>query len=188
VKGLDASGFFMRSRTELLHSRGPAHGQCTSRPLYRHFSRNLRLRVRCMGTNRAVIEMLMACRRGGGCPAFHCQGKGQKGYFRLMGFGNRVYKTTTPRQDHAEDMRQAPFQHEDRDRFWILPEGWRMWHCRPYFIDHHLYPNMDFYSGIFLRLIGIPLDMFTTMFAIGRLPDGSASGRRVWRPMGKLTG
>ena len=92
--------------------------------------------------------------------------------FRLMGFGHRVYKTFDPR---AKIMKQMCHRILDRLNLSdplldIAMELEEVALKDQYFIDHNLYPNVDFYSGIVLRAMGIPTNMFTVMFAIGRLP------------------
>ena len=94
--------------------------------------------------------------------------------FRLMGFGHRVYKTYDPR---AKIMKKLCHKLLKRLKFDdpLLHLAMKLEKVAlkdEYFVDHNLYPNVDFYSGIFLRTIGIPLNMFTVMFAIGRLPGG----------------
>ena len=92
--------------------------------------------------------------------------------FRLMGFGHRVYKTFDPRMKIMKKMCDTLL---DKLRISdplldVAKELEEIALNDSYFIDHHLYPNIDFYAGIVLRAIGIPTNMFTVMFAIGRLP------------------
>ena len=125
------------------------------------------------GANQAVIEMLgNIATNGAGMRHYVERAKDRQDPFRLMGFGHRVYKTYDPRAkiikamcdrvlnklklsdpllDLAKELEEIAL-HDD------------------YFIEHNLYPNVDFYSGIILRAFGIPTNMFTVMFAIGRLP------------------
>lgn len=142
------------------------------------------------GTNRAVIEMLMAVQKSGGdVRPFIARAKDKKDPFRLMGFGNRVYKTYDPRARIMQKVCDRILS-KMKTRDPLLDIARRLEDVAlqdPYFIDHHLYPNLDFYSGIFLRLIGIPLDMFTAMFAIGRLPGWISQWKEGMEdPMGKL--
>ena len=125
------------------------------------------------GANQAVIEMLTdVLKNGGDVAQIVKRAKDKDDSFRLMGFGHRVYKTYDPR---AKIMKQncdrilSKLKIEDPllDLAKALEE---VALSDAYFIENHLYPNIDFYSGIFLRAIGIPLNMFTVMFAIGRLP------------------
>lgn len=125
------------------------------------------------GANQAVIEMLKAIQEeGGNCKNAIARAKDRSDPFRLMGFGHRVYKTYDPRarimKKMCDDLLEAvnisdPLLDTARELEEIALND-------PYFIDHHLYPNVDFYSGIILRAIGIPTSMFTVMFALGRLP------------------
>jgi citrate synthase len=125
------------------------------------------------GANQAVVEMLTQIHESGGdLKPFLTRAKDRNDSFRLMGFGHRIYKAYDPR---AKIMKEAcdkvlgkatqgdPLLDIARRLEEVALED-------PYFIDHNLYPNIDFYSGILLRAIGIPLNMFTVMFAIGRLP------------------
>jgi citrate synthase len=125
------------------------------------------------GANQKVIEMLEAIRAdGGNIQKFVDMAKDRDSGFRLMGFGHRVYKNFDPRAkvikgacdkvlhqlgihdpvlDLAKQLEEAALQDD-------------------YFVERKLYPNVDFYSGIIYRAIGIPVNMFTVMFALGRLP------------------
>ena len=125
------------------------------------------------GANQAVVEMLQQIYDSGGDPRpFIERAKDKNDPFRLMGFGHRVYKTYDPRAKIMKktcDMVLSKLKRKDP----LLDVAQRLEEMAikdPYFIDHNLYPNVDFYSGIVLRAIGIPLNMFTVMFAIGRLP------------------
>lgn len=125
------------------------------------------------GANQAVIEMLTEIQANGGDPApFVARAKDKNDPFLLMGFGHRVYKTHDPRARIIKktcDKLLAKLQVQDP----LLDIAMKLEEIAlkdPYFIDHQLYPNVDFYSGIVLRAMGIPLNMFTVMFAIGRLP------------------
>ena len=125
------------------------------------------------GANQAVVEMLQQIYDKGGDPApFIARAKDKNDPFRLMGFGHRVYKTYDPRAKIMEKICNKVLKKLDRDDP-LLPIAKKLEATAvkdPYFIDHNLYPNVDFYSGIVLRAMGIPLNMFTVMFAIGRLP------------------
>ncbi|MBW1998725.1 MAG: citrate synthase [Deltaproteobacteria bacterium] len=125
------------------------------------------------GANQAVIEMLMAIQENGGDVApFIARAKDKDDPFRLMGFGHRVYKTYDPRARIMKKVCDRLLKRlKARDP--LLDVAMKLEEVAlkdPYFIDHYLYPNVDFYSGIVLRALGIPLNMFTVMFAIGRLP------------------
>jgi len=125
------------------------------------------------GANQAVVEMLTEIQADGGdVKPFIERAKHKKDPFRLMGFGHRVYKTYDPR---ARIMKKACDKVLNRlnrkdELLDIAGELEEAALKDSYFIDHNLYPNVDFYTGIFLRALGIPINMFTVMFAIGRLP------------------
>jgi citrate synthase len=125
------------------------------------------------GANQAVIEMLTEIYENGGKIKPYIQkAKDKNDAFRLMGFGHRVYKTHDPRaiimKKWCNTIMETLDTHDPLlDIAMELEEAAKK---DSYFIDHHLYPNVDFYSGIVLRALGIPLNMFTVMFAIGRLP------------------
>ncbi|MFH1672261.1 MAG: citrate synthase [Pseudomonadota bacterium] len=125
------------------------------------------------GANQAVVEMLSRIHANGGDAApFIARAKDKNDPFRLMGFGHRVYKSYDPRARIMKKMCDTVLARVKRDDP-LLDIAKRLEEVAledPYFIDHHLYPNVDFYSGIVLRAMGIPLNMFTVMFAIGRLP------------------
>ncbi len=134
------------------------------------------------GANQAVIEMLERIRHDGGdYKKYVDMAKSKDSGFRLMGFGHRVYKNFDPRarilketadevlgelgiQDPLLDIAKALEEVALRDEF---------------FISRKLYPNVDFYSGIIYRAMGIPTNMFTVMFALGRLPGWIAH----WKEM-----
>jgi len=125
------------------------------------------------GANQAVVEMLSDIQENGGDPTpFIQRAKDRDDPFRLMGFGHRVYKTYDPRARIMKRMADKVLDKLNlRDP--LLDIARRMEEIAledPYFIDHNLYPNVDFYSGIVMRAMGIPTNMFTVMFAIGRLP------------------
>ena len=89
-----------------------------------------------------------------------------------MGFGHRVYKTYDPRGTIMKEVCDKVLgKVTKKDPLLDIAKKLEEVATKdPYFIDHNLYPNIDFYSGILLRAMGIPLNMFTVMFAIGRLP------------------
>ena len=125
------------------------------------------------GANQAVVEMLQGIHDSGGDVApYVARAKAKDDPFRLMGFGHRVYKTYDPRANIMKGMCDMVLKKLNREDP-LLDIGKRLEEIAlkdPYFIDHNLYPNVDFYSGIVMRAIGIPLNMFPVMFAIGRLP------------------
>lgn len=125
------------------------------------------------GANQAVVEMLQQIYDSGGDPSpFIARAKDKKDPFRLMGFGHRIYKTYDPRARIMKKMCDNVLKKlKQNDPLLNIAERLEETALKdPYFIDHNLYPNLDFYSGIVLRAIGIPLNMFTVMFTIGRLP------------------
>jgi citrate synthase len=125
------------------------------------------------GANQAVVEMLQEIEDSGGDPApFIEKAKDRDDPFRLMGFGHRVYKTYDPRARIMERICSKVLKKlQIKDPLLDIAKKLEEVALEDqYFIDHNLYPNVDFYSGIVLRAIGIPLNMFTVMFAIGRLP------------------
>ncbi|WP_353778823.1 citrate synthase [Winogradskyella sp. 3972H.M.0a.05] len=134
------------------------------------------------GANQAVLEMLEAIKEDGGdTKKYMAKAKDKEDPFRLMGFGHRVYKNFDPRariikvaadevlgdlgvEDPILDIAKGLEQEALNDE---------------YFVKRKLYPNVDFYSGIIYRAMGIPVEMFTVMFALGRLPGWIAQ----WREM-----
>lgn len=125
------------------------------------------------GANQAVIEMLNQVQHENGtCAKIVARAKDRNDPFRLMGFGHRVYKTYDPRAKIMKKMCDELLESmQITDPLLdIARELEEIALKDQYFIDHNLYPNVDFYSGIILRAIGIPTNMFTVMFAIGRLP------------------
>jgi citrate synthase len=134
------------------------------------------------GANQAVLEMLEAIKEDGGdTKKFMAKAKDKDDPFRLMGFGHRVYKNFDPR---AKIIKKAADEVlEDlgvEDPILEIAKGLEKEALQDsYFVDRKLYPNVDFYSGIIYRAMGIPTDMFTVMFALGRLPGWIAQ----WREM-----
>jgi len=134
------------------------------------------------GANVAVIEMLETIRTSGeSIPAFIARIKDKQAHARLMGFGHRVYKNYDPRARFIKQscdavLSKLGIQDPLLDIALQLEEVALK---DPYFIERKLYPNVDFYSGIIMRAVGIPLDMFTVLFAIGRLPGWIANWREV---------
>jgi citrate synthase len=125
------------------------------------------------GANQAVVEMLRDIHASGGDPdPFLDRARDKNDPFRLMGFGHRVYKAYDPRGRIMKEACDKVLGKVTRDDP-LLDIAKRLEEVAlkdSYFIDHNLYPNVDFYSGILLRAIRIPVNMFTVMFAIGRLP------------------
>ncbi|MBK5214658.1 MAG: citrate synthase [Flavobacteriaceae bacterium] len=134
------------------------------------------------GANQAVIEMLEAIKEDGGdTKKFMAKAKDKNDPFRLMGFGHRVYKNFDPRAKIIKKAADSVLDNlgiED-DILDIAKALEKEALEDPYFVDRKLYPNVDFYSGIIYRALGIPVEMFTAMFALGRLPGWIAQ----WREM-----
>lgn len=134
------------------------------------------------GANQAVLEMLEAIEADGGdTKKYMAKAKDKNDPFRLMGFGHRVYKNFDPRAKiikKAADEVLADLGIEDP--ILEIAKGLEKEALEDdYFVKRKLYPNVDFYSGIIYRALGIPTDMFTVMFALGRLPGWIAQ----WREM-----
>lgn len=134
------------------------------------------------GANQAVIEMLEEIQNDGGDTSkFIAKAKDKEDPFRLMGFGHRVYKNFDPRakiiKKSADEVLAALGV---EDPILDIAKGLEKAALEdPYFVERKLYPNVDFYSGIIYRAMGIPTEMFTVMFAVGRLPGWIAQ----WKEM-----
>jgi citrate synthase len=124
------------------------------------------------GANQAVIEMLSDIAEKKNMAQAIERAKDKNDPFRLMGFGHRVYKTYDPRAKIMKKMCDSLLNklNISDPLLDIAQELELVARKDDFFIEHNLYPNVDFYSGIILRAIGIPTNMFTVMFAIGRLP------------------
>jgi citrate synthase len=125
------------------------------------------------GANEAAVDMLdQILRDGGDVKKFVNMAKDKKSNFRLMGFGHRVYKNYDPRAKIIKDKCDTLLSKMKRRDpiFDIAQELEQVALNDPYFIERKLYPNVDFYSGVIYRAIGIPQPMFTVLFAMGRLP------------------
>lgn len=124
------------------------------------------------GANQAVIEMLSEIAKNRNMGEVIERAKDKKDPSRLMGFGHRVYKTYDPRAKIMKKMCDALLNKlKISDPLLDIAKALEEKALKDdYFIEHNLYPNVDFYSGIALRAIGIPVNMFTVLFAIGRLP------------------
>jgi citrate synthase len=132
------------------------------------------------GANVAVLHMLEEIQQGNTTPEEYVRlAKDKDSKVRLMGFGHRVYKSFDPRavvlQRVAEKLLATPGQKDPLLNIARKLEEIAL--SDSYFIERQLYPNVDFYSGIILRAIGIPTNMFTVIFAIGRLPGWIAHWR-----------
>ena len=125
------------------------------------------------GANQAVIEMLESIQADGGdTKKYMAKAKDKNDPFRLMGFGHRVYKNFDTRARIIKKAADEVLQELGiYDPVLEIAKSLEQEALRdPYFIDRKLYPNVDFYSGIIYRALGIPTEMFTVMFALGRLP------------------
>jgi citrate synthase len=134
------------------------------------------------GANQAVIEMLEKIKNDGGdVDKWVVKAKDKNDPFRLMGFGHRVYKNFDPRakiiKKACDDILEKLGINDP-----VLDIAKRLEEVAlsdPYFVERKLYPNVDFYSGIIYRALGFPTDMFTVLFALGRLPGWIAQ----WKEM-----
>lgn len=125
------------------------------------------------GANQKVIEMLNNIKNNGGdAKKFLDKAKDPKDPFRLMGFGHRVYKNFDPRAQILKGQADKILERlgVDEPEFEIAKHLEEAALKDEYFIERKLYPNVDFYSGIIMKAIGIPIEMFPVMFSIGRLP------------------
>jgi citrate synthase len=134
------------------------------------------------GANQAVLEMLEQIRRDGGdVGKAVARAKDHSDDFRLSGFGHRVYKHYDPRATIIKGTADAVLAelHFKDDLLSIAVELEEIALSDPYFVERKLYPNVDFYSGLIYRAMGFPTNMFTVLFAIGRLPGWIAH----WKEM-----
>jgi citrate synthase len=123
------------------------------------------------GANEAVLKMLQEIGDKSRIPEFIKRAKDKDDNFRLMGFGHRVYKHYDPRAQVLRKSCHAVLDElgvRDEPLLDLAMELERIALEDPYFIEKKLYPNVDFYSGIILRAMGIPVSMFTVLFAIAR--------------------
>jgi citrate synthase len=134
------------------------------------------------GANVAVIEMLESLRASGMTTAEYVERvKKRDDRLKLMGFGHRVYKSFDPRSIILKKAADELLEHMkiSDPLLDIAIELEQAALNEDYFVERKLYPNVDFYSGIILRALGIPLDMFTVMFAIGRMPGWIANWKEI---------
>ena len=143
------------------------------------------------GANQAVIEMLRLIQEDGDVDKFIRMAKDKNNPFRLMGFGHRVYKTYDPR---AAIIKRECDAYLKRSKYHdpLLDVARKIEETAltdSYFVERHLYPNVDFYTGILYRALGIPENMFTVMFALARLPgwiahwkEMAGGGSKIVRP------
>ena len=151
------------------------------------------------GANEAVVAMLERIIKDGADVAKYVDmAKDKKNKFRLMGFGHRVYKNFDPRAliiKKSCDQLLAKLQIKD-PLFDVAQQLENVALNDPYFVERKLYPNVDFYSGVIYRALGIPVQMFTVLFAMGRLPGWIAHwmemhnspNKRIARPRQVYTG
>lgn len=150
------------------------------------------------GANAAVIAMLDDIKNSGRKPSYYIEkAKDKNNPFKLMGFGHRVYKNFDPRSRILKKQVYELLEALNVDDA-LLEIALKLEEATlkdDYFIERNLYPNVDFYSGILLRSIGIPLNMYTVMFAIGRMPGWIANwkelhdhNQRISRPRQIFTG
>jgi citrate synthase len=150
------------------------------------------------GANAAVIEMLSNIHENGiKLSDYVDAAKDKNNDTKLMGFGHRVYKSFDPRAKILKEQVDQVLKalNVDDPLLDIAKQLEEVAMHDEYFIERNLYPNVDFYSGILLRAIGIPVNMFTVMFAIGRMPGWIANWRemhvqnlRISRPRQIYTG
>jgi citrate synthase len=150
------------------------------------------------GANEAVLKMLGEIGDVSRIDEFVAKAKEKEYPFRLMGFGHRVYKNFDPRAKVMKEAADQVLKELGLDNDPLLAIAKRLEQIAledSYFIERKLYPNVDFYSGIILKAIGIPTSMFTVIFAVGRTPGWIAhwhemiSGSyRIGRPRQLYTG
>lgn len=151
------------------------------------------------GANEACVQMLQQIADdGGNVKKYVDMAKDKKSNFRLMGFGHRVYKNYDPRAKiiKAACDRLLAKLHLKDPLFDVAQQLEEVALKDPYFVERKLYPNVDFYSGVIYRAMGIPEQMFTVLFAMGRLPGWIAHwlemhrspGKKICRPRQVYTG
>jgi len=134
------------------------------------------------GANEAVLSMLEQIGTVDNIPKFLTMAKDKSNHFRLMGFGHRVYKNFDPRAKIIREMCHKVLAALGRSDNPLLELALRLEEIAlkdEYFVERKLYPNVDFYSGIIYRAMGFPTNMFTVLFALGRLPGWIAH----WKEM-----
>jgi citrate synthase len=141
------------------------------------------------GANQAVIDMLKKIVKDGNVKKYIDKAKDKNSSFRLMGFGHRVYKTFDPRaviiKKACHDFLKA--MNIDDPLLEVALHLEEVALKDGYFVERNLYPNVDFYSGIIYRAIGIPEDMFTVMFALARMPGWIAHWKEMITSNTKIT-
>jgi citrate synthase len=143
------------------------------------------------GANEAVLKMLKEIGDTSQIDKYVAKAKDKNDPFRLMGFGHRVYKNFDPRATIIRDMAHKVLERLGRDdtpMFDLARELEQIALKDDYFVEKKLYPNVDFYSGIIYRALGIPTSMFTVMFAIGRSVGWAAHWREmIADPTGRIS-
>ncbi len=143
------------------------------------------------GANEAVLRMLEQIGSAKNIPKYIAKAKDKSDSFRLMGFGHRVYKNFDPRATIIRDMCHKVLKQngqEDSPLFELALQLEEIALEDDYFMEKNLYPNVDFYSGIIYRALGIPTSMFTVMFAIGRTVGWVAHWREMMTdPNGRIS-
>lgn len=164
--GSSRAGLFSAISAGILALSGPLHG----------------------GANQRVIEMLEDIHAaGGGAKAFIERAKDRTDPFRLMGFGHRVYRNYDPRAELIKQHAKNLLEGVDDPLLNIALRLEEEALADGFFRERRIYPNVDFYSGIIYRAMGFPSDMFTVLFALGRLPGWLAQLREMIRdPSSKL--
>ncbi|MFT5575847.1 MAG: citrate synthase [Bermanella sp.] len=150
------------------------------------------------GANEAVLQMLNEIGDESRIEEFVAKAKDKEDPFRLMGFGHRVYKNFDPRAKVMKQAADEVLKELGLENDPLLKIAKRLEQIAledPYFIERKLYPNVDFYSGIILKALGIPTSMFTVIFALGRTPGWIAhwnemhqDNSRIGRPRQLYTG
>lgn len=142
------------------------------------------------GANQAVLEMLGGIKaEGGDVAAYVSRVKDKKDTTKLMGFGHRVYKNYDPRaaivKKHADAILKNHSGYDELLDIAVRLESAAL--SDPYFQERKLYPNVDFYTGLIYQAMGFPVNMFTVLFALGRLPGWIAHWREAAAdPTGKI--
>ncbi len=150
------------------------------------------------GANEAVLQMLDEIGDADNIPEFIAKAKDPNDPFRLMGFGHRVYRNFDPRAKVMKQSCDAVLKELGLENDPLLKIAKQLEQIAledPYFVDRKLYPNVDFYSGIILKAIGIPTNMFTVIFALARTigwishwSEFHSSPNRIGRPRQLYTG
>ena len=142
------------------------------------------------GANEAVLKMLEEIGDVSNIKKFVAKAKDKNDPFRLMGFGHRVYKNYDPRASVLRESAHEVLAELGKEDDPLLPIAMELEKIAledPYFVERKLFPNVDFYSGIILKAMGIPTSMFTVMFAIGRCVGWVAHWREMTEEKGRIS-